>query len=135
MRSDLNLILTFILFSGKIIANISLHEETHEAVFRSGWVGILAAWKQDPNLLVTLPATKALCNLDQKYGDVYMPGVYLLMPEHRSVRHLNELSNWGVDVVFIHGILGGVFYSWRQLDADNSRGWGTQGCKSQDISF
>ena len=94
------------LFSGKILANISLHEETHEAVFRSGWVGILAAWKQDPNLLVTLPATKALCNLDQKYGDVYMPGVYLLLPEHRSVRHLNELSNWGVDVVFIHGILG-----------------------------
>ena len=114
------------MFSGKIVANISLHEETHEAVFRSGWVGILAAWKQDPNLLVTLPATKALCNLDQKYGDVYMPGVYLLMPEHRSVRHLNELSNWGVDVVFIHGILGGVFYSWRQLDADNSRGWGTR---------
>ena len=94
------------LLSGKILANISLHEETHEAVFRSGWVGILAAWKQDPNLLVTLPTTKALCNLDQKYGDVYMPGVYLLMPEHRSVRHLNELSNWGVDVVFIHGILG-----------------------------
>ena len=93
-------------FLGKILANISLHEDTHEAVFRSGWVGILAAWKQDPNLLVTLPATKALCNLDQKYGDVYMPGVYLLLPEHRSVRHLNELSNWGVDVVFIHGILG-----------------------------
>ena len=96
----------FLSFSGKILANISLHEETHEAVFRSGWVGILAAWKQDPNLLVTLPATKALCNLDQKYGDVYMPGVYLLLPEHRSVRHLNEISNWGVDVVFIHGMLG-----------------------------
>jgi hypothetical protein len=69
-------------------------------------VSILAAWKQDPNLLVTLPATKALCNLDQKYGDVYKSGIYLMLPEHRSVRHLNELSNWGVDVVFIHGLLG-----------------------------
>ncbi len=91
---------------GKILANLSLHEGTHDAIFRSGWVSLLAAWKQDPNLLVTLPATKALCNLDQKYGNVYRPGIYLMLPEHRSVRHINELSNWGVDVVFIHGMLG-----------------------------
>ena len=37
-------------------------------VFRNGWVGILAGWKQDPNILVNLPATKALCNLDQEFG-------------------------------------------------------------------
>jgi hypothetical protein len=39
--------------------------ETHKSIFSSGWVGILAQWKQSPNLLITLPATKALCNLDQ----------------------------------------------------------------------
>ena len=35
---------------------------------RNGWVGVLAGWKQDPNILVNLPATKALCNLDQEFG-------------------------------------------------------------------
>ena len=52
---------------GKILANMSLFPETHKALFSSGWVGILARWKQSPNLLVTLPATKALCNLDQVF--------------------------------------------------------------------
>ena len=44
---------------GKIISNISLHPEFHKAIFQSGWVGLLAAWKQDENLLISLPATKA----------------------------------------------------------------------------
>ena len=50
---------------GKILANMSLFASTHKAIYSSGWVGILAQWKQSPNLLVTLPAIKALCNLDQ----------------------------------------------------------------------
>ena len=72
---------------GKIVANLSLHPEVHDVLFATGWVGVLAAWKQDPNLLVTLPATKALCNMDQAYGkDVYEPGIYLLLPQERTVK-------------------------------------------------
>ena len=107
---------------GKIISNISLHPEFHRAIFQSGWVGILARWKQDENLLVSLPATKALCNLDQEFGGhKYEPGIYLMLPNDRHVQHKNNLSNWGVDVVFIHGLMGGVFYTWRQFDQDNVR--------------
>lgn len=107
---------------GKILSNISMHPAHHRAIFLSGWVGVLAAWKQSPNLLVSLPATKALCNLDQEFGGhKFEPGIYLLLPNDRHVQHKNNMSNWGVDVVFIHGLMGGVFYTWRQADPHNER--------------
>ncbi len=74
---------------GKIVANIAMHEETHDALFATGWVNLLAGWKQNPNLLVTLPATKALSNMDQAFsgGEVFQPGIYLMLPEDRNVRY------------------------------------------------
>ena len=97
---------------GKIIANISLFPETHKALFASGWIGQLSDWTRDPNLLISLPATKALANLDQEYGQSkYAPGVYLVLPNDRVVKHKNELSNQGVDVVLIHGLLGKTSFS------------------------
>merc|ERR1719289_164840 len=121
---------------GKIISNFSLHEPMHQAIFKSGWVGILAAWKQHPNLLVSLPATKALSNMDQEFGQhVYKPGIYLLLPNDRHVQHKNNLSNWGVDVVSIHGLLGGVFYTWRQQDTANSHELSDDQVSEEDYSF
>ena len=109
---------------GKVIANISLFPETHKTIFASGWVGVLAQWHRDANLLISLPASKALSNLDQKYGQCkFAPGIYLMSPKDRLVKHKNELSNPGVDLVFIHGLLGGVFFTWRQHDKVKQRSW------------
>jgi len=121
---------------GKIISNISLHPQYHRAVFQSGWVGLLAEWKQHPSLLVSLPATKALCNLDQEFGGhKYEPGIYLMLPNDRHVQHKNNRSNWGVDVVFVHGLMGGVFYTWRQFDPENVREFSNDQISEDNYSY
>lgn len=104
---------------GQILANISQHPEYWEAVWRGGWVGRLAEWRSSPHLEVSLPAEKCLANLDAEYGGtIFSPGIYLLAPSDRLVTHTNSLSNWGVDVVFVHGLWGGVFFTWRQRERE-----------------
>jgi len=121
---------------GKIMSNLALYPQYHKPIFSSGWVGILARWKQDPNLLINLPATKALSNMDQEFGgNKFKPGIYLMLPNDRHVQHKNNLSNWGVDVVFLHGLMGGVFYTWRQQDTDNQREFSEYQVSENDYSY
>ena len=69
---------------GKIIANMCLFQENHTQLAASGWIGVLAKWSRDKNILVNLPALKALANLDQKFADCsYGPGIYLMLPNDR----------------------------------------------------
>lgn len=85
-----------------------------------GWVGILAGWLQNSDLRVSSSAAKSLANLDSddKFKCVYPQKVYLLYPMLRSE------TEPSVDVVFVHGLLGGVFYTWRQRlkNEDNTLG-------------
>ena len=104
---------------GQVLSNICLHQDYHQAVWKSGWVGILADWRQKTQLEISLPAEKCLANMDVEFGShTFNPGIYLLAPSDRIVKHKNSLSNWGVDVVFVHGLWGGVFFTWRQKEKD-----------------
>ncbi|XP_043278487.1 protein SERAC1 isoform X2 [Venturia canescens] len=100
----------------KIISNLSLHCEYLEDIFRSGWIGILAAWSRHPDVRLSAPASRALANLDtdENPNEKYPRRVYLLHPQHRVT------NSPKLDVIFIHGLLGGVFVTWRQRDLEAS---------------
>ncbi|XP_078052257.1 protein SERAC1 isoform X3 [Augochlora pura] len=100
----------------KIISNISLHSEYLEQVFQAGWIGTLVEWSHNSDIRLSAPASRALANLDvdEKEHIKYPRRIYLLHPLHKTQ------TNAKLDVVFLHGLLGGVFVTWRQRDEDTS---------------
>lgn len=99
----------------KVLANVALAagDVLHD-VFCTGWVGVLAQMARNPDLRVQVTAAKALTNLDadDHNGFAYTSRVYPLYPQFCSRRRP------AVDVVFVHGLLGGVFVTWRQKDRE-----------------
>ncbi|KAF7390170.1 hypothetical protein HZH68_012027 [Vespula germanica] len=95
-----------------ILSNISLHTEYLDDFFRSGWFSILVTWSKNKDIRLSVPAGCALANLDiDKNKHIkYHRHVYLLHPLHRT----DTTSK--LDVIFLHGLLGGVFITWRQRD-------------------
>ena len=121
---------------GQILANMCQHPANHRSVWRSGWLGTLASWKQRQEMEICLPAEKCLANLDIEFGgNTFSPGIYLLAPSDRLVQHINNLSNWGVDVVFVHGLWGGVFFTWRQREKDGFDSGAPEGCGSYSFCW
>ncbi|KAH0952241.1 hypothetical protein HN011_003545 [Eciton burchellii] len=100
----------------RILANISLHSEYLESIYESGWIGILSNWSRSNDIRLSAQAICALANLDrnENEGAKYSQGIYLLHPCHRA--HVTTK----MDVVFLHGLLGGVFVTWRQRDIEAS---------------
>ncbi|XP_072541824.1 protein SERAC1 isoform X3 [Salminus brasiliensis] len=97
----------------RIIGNLALNENLHTAIVQSGWVSVLAEMVQSPHIMQASHAARALANLDrdtevQKYQD----GVYVLHPHCRSNQPIKA------DVLFVHGLLGAAFKTWRQKDCD-----------------
>lgn len=73
-----------------------------------GWIGILAEWMNHKDVRLSIPATRALVNLDSDENQTFSSYLYLLYPWLRTNKEPE------VDVVFVHGLLGGVFFTWRQ---------------------
>ena len=82
----------------------------------TGWIGILALWSRHENINLAAPASRALANLDS--DDIenikYPQRIYPLYPLHRASFKKD------LDVIFIHGLLGSVFFTWRQRDIDTT---------------
>uniref|UniRef100_A0A8C9XC53 Protein SERAC1 n=1 Tax=Sander lucioperca TaxID=283035 RepID=A0A8C9XC53_SANLU len=95
----------------RIIGNLALNEGVHQAITQSGWVSVLAEMMQSPHVMQASHAARALANLDREtVKEKYQDGVYILHPQTRCNQPIKA------DVLFIHGILGAAFKTWRQKD-------------------
>ncbi|XP_071335462.1 protein SERAC1 [Trachinotus anak] len=97
----------------RIIGNLALNESVHQAIAQSGWVSVLAEMMQSPHVMQASHAARALANLDREtVKEKYQDGVYILHPQTRGNHQIKA------DVLFIHGILGAAFKTWRQKDRE-----------------
>lgn len=100
----------------RIIGNLALNEGAHQAIAQSGWVSVLAEMMQSPHVMQASHAARALANLDREtVKEKYPDGVYILHPQTRG-NVLISSQPIKADVLFIHGILGAAFKTWRQKD-------------------
>lgn len=95
----------------RIIGNLAINESLHQDIVQSGWVSVLAEMMQSPHVMQASHAARALANLDRETVlEKYQDGLYVLHPQTRDNQPIKA------DVLFIHGILGAAFKTWRQKD-------------------
>ncbi|XP_032881532.1 protein SERAC1 isoform X2 [Amblyraja radiata] len=98
----------------RTIGNLALNERLHSAIAQSGWIGILAEVMKSPHVIQASHAARALANLDRDtMEEKYEDGVYILHPQYRTNQPIKA------DVLFIHGLLGAAFKTWRQKDCSD----------------
>jgi len=76
----------------------------------------LSHWSRSDDIRLSAQAICALANLDRNENEdeKYSQSIYLLHPSHRA--HVTTK----MDVVFLHGLLGSVFVTWRQRNIDKA---------------
>ncbi|XP_002733941.1 protein SERAC1-like [Saccoglossus kowalevskii] len=97
----------------RILGNLALHEQLHHQIVTSGWVTLLASWMKSNYIPLAMHASRTLANLDRDFcSEKCESGIYIMHPRHRSSLPI------AADVIFVHGLLGGSFKTWRQQDPE-----------------
>ncbi|KAM4680512.1 protein SERAC1 isoform 2-T2 [Amazona ochrocephala] len=97
----------------RIIGNMALDERLHASIVRAGWISVLAEVMKSPHVIQSSHAARALANLDRDtVKEKYLDGVYVLHPQYRTSQPIKA------DILFVHGLLGAAFKTWRQQDID-----------------
>uniref|UniRef100_A0A5S6Q3R9 Protein SERAC1 n=1 Tax=Trichuris muris TaxID=70415 RepID=A0A5S6Q3R9_TRIMR len=97
----------------KIISNVVLSlPESKEVLARQGWFEELGKSRKSSNFELQLLASNVLENLAARFPDapVFPEGVYLLQGS------IWDGKNYAADIVFLHGLRGRVFRTWRQKE-------------------
>ncbi|KAL0622374.1 Protein SERAC1 [Plecturocebus cupreus] len=99
----------------RIIGNMALNEHLHSSIVRSGWVSIMAEAVKSHHIMEASHAARILANLDREtVQEKYQDGVYVLHPQYRTSQPIKA------DVLFIHGLMGAAFKTWRQQDSEQA---------------
>ena len=110
-----NLVVKLVL--NKIITNMTSCPSLLEYFHKSGWLYLLSCFQMDEDLRIQVLSSTALTNLERSdpFDDfLYKPKVYPLHPLGKC------LKTPEMDLIFVHGLLGGIFITWRQQrDSDN----------------
>ncbi|MBZ3871296.1 Protein SERAC1 [Sciurus carolinensis] len=99
----------------RIIGNMALNEHLYSTIVHSGWVSIMAEALKSRHIMEASHAARTLANLDREtVQERYQDGVYVLHPQYRTSQPIKA------DVLFIHGLMGAAFKTWRQQDSERS---------------
>lgn len=103
---------------GLLLGNLALEESAHDGMVEQGCLPVLRSWLYSDDLALFSHAVRTLANLDRDFckDESYEDGVYLLHPQGR---HSSQIE---ADVIFVHGLRGGPFMTWRQQEEKTSSG-------------
>jgi protein SERAC1 len=96
------------------LANLSVYKESHMHIWQTRWLRVIVEWLHSNRIELSLPAAKILYNLGNDSHSYLSESLYVLHPIN------SDFSDRSFDVVFVHGLLGGTFRTWRQCDANST---------------